>query len=61
MPASLSSHGRNSRISITLRADLHDELLVLCQQEGRSLSNLCARLIEDGATRLRQAQGQGPL
>ena len=42
--------GRVSRISVGLSEGTLNELQQLAAQEGRSLSNLCARLIE-GALR----------
>ena len=41
-----TSGGRANRISVTLRDGTLDELQLLAEQQGRSLSNLCARLIE---------------
>ena len=38
--------GRASRISVSLHHDLFGKLEKLAAEEGRSLSNLCARLIE---------------
>ena len=38
--------GRTSRISVGLSEGTLSELQQLATQEGRSLSNLCARLIE---------------
>ena len=35
------------RISITLSFHVHDELLKRSEEEGRSMSNLCAFLLED--------------
>jgi macrodomain Ter protein organizer (MatP/YcbG family) len=35
------------RVSITLSFHVHDVLLNRSQEEGRSLSNLCAYLIEE--------------
>jgi hypothetical protein len=43
------------RISITLSYQVHDALLTRSEEEGRSLSNLCAFLLEEAlrdATRL---------
>jgi hypothetical protein len=38
--------GRASRICINLRSETHDLLRAIARQEGRSLSNLCAHLLE---------------
>jgi len=35
------------RISITLSFHVHEELLKRSEEEGRSMSNLCAFLLED--------------
>jgi hypothetical protein len=35
------------RISITLSYHVHEELLKRSEEEGRSMSNLCAFLLED--------------
>lgn len=35
------------RISVTLSHHVHEALLVRSQEEGRSISNLCAFLLED--------------
>jgi hypothetical protein len=35
------------RISITLSYHVHEELLKRAEEEGRSMSNLCAFLLED--------------
>ena len=40
------ARGRASRISVSLHDALFRELENLAAEEGRSLSNLCARLIE---------------
>jgi predicted DNA-binding protein len=37
---------RSNRISINLTPELHAQLRTLASQEGRSISNLCAHLIE---------------
>lgn len=38
--------GRASRISVSLAEPLLERLQELAEREGRSLSNLCARLLE---------------
>ena len=38
--------GRASRICINLRSETHELLRAIAQKEGRSLSNLCAHLLE---------------
>lgn len=38
--------GRSNRISVSLSDGTLDTLQQLAEQQGRSLSNLCARLIE---------------
>ena len=40
------AQGRSNRISVSLGDSLVERLQDLAEQEGRSLSNLCARLIE---------------
>lgn len=40
------SRGRATRVSVSLNDDTLDLLQTLAAQESRSLSNLCARLIE---------------
>jgi hypothetical protein len=47
--------GRSSRISVSLHESLFRQLEELAQEEGRSLSNLCARLIETALEDHRQA------
>lgn len=47
--------GRSSRISVSLHDSLFRQLEALAQAEGRSLSNLCARLIETALDDHRQA------
>ena len=48
------------RISITLSYFVHESLLSRSEEEGRSVSNLCAFLLED-ALRDQQRVGQQPL
>jgi macrodomain Ter protein organizer (MatP/YcbG family) len=48
------------RISITLSYFVHESLLSRSEEEGRSVSNLCAFLLED-ALRDQQREGQQPL
>ena len=48
----MNDHGRvlerqPRRISITLSYHVHEELLNRSEEEGRSVSNLCAFLLED--------------
>ena len=45
------------RISITLSYFVHESLLSRSEEEGRSVSNLCAFLLED-ALRDQQSDGQ---
>jgi macrodomain Ter protein organizer (MatP/YcbG family) len=45
------------RISITLSYHVHEELLKRSEEEGRSMSNLCAFLLEDA---LRHNNGAAP-
>jgi hypothetical protein len=45
------------RISITLSYHVHEELLKRSEEEGRSMSNLCAFLLEDA---LRHNNGSIP-
>jgi hypothetical protein len=45
------------RISITLSFHVHEELLKRSEEEGRSMSNLCAFLLEDA---LRYSNGAIP-
>jgi metal-responsive CopG/Arc/MetJ family transcriptional regulator len=40
------AQGRCSRVSVSLPEPLLEQLQQLAQREGRSLSNLCARLLE---------------
>jgi macrodomain Ter protein organizer (MatP/YcbG family) len=47
------------RISITLSYFVHEALLSRSEEEGRSVSNLCAFLLED-ALREQQREGQPP-
>ena len=52
------------RISITLSFHVHEELLKRSEEEGRSVSNLCAFLLEDALRdqqRDGQREGQQPL
>ena len=42
---------RASRISVSLRDGTVERLQQLAQQEGRSLSNLCAHLLEQAIAR----------
>jgi len=44
--ASIPTERRAARICINLREDTHDDLRAIAQEEGRSLSNLCAHLLE---------------
>ena len=45
-PSVAPGRGRAARISVSLHDALVEELEQLARAEGRSLSNLCARLIE---------------
>ena len=47
------------RISITLSFHVHEELLKRSEEEGRSMSNLCAFLLEDALRQYARASGQG--
>ena len=50
---------RASRISVSLNAHHVQQLQLLSEQEGRSLSNLCARLIVQALEQLNKAsQGE---
>ncbi|MEN9540984.1 MAG: CopG-like 1 or ribbon-helix-helix domain, 5 [Cyanobacteriota bacterium] len=46
--------GRANRISVSLHDGLFRQLEALAAEEGRSLSNLCARLIETALQGQRQ-------
>ena len=41
--------GRSSRISISIPDELLERLRTLAREQGRSLSNLCALMLESGA------------
>ncbi len=44
--ASIPTERRAARVCINLREDTHDDLRAIALEEGRSLSNLCAHLLE---------------
>jgi len=50
MIATKARYGTSKRITIVLHPSLHTQLQGRCDHEGRSLSNLCAYLLERAMT-----------
>lgn len=55
LPSASGSRSRGNRISVSLSDDHYAQLQQLSQTEGRSLSNLCARLLGMALDQLKQS------